>query len=190
VMLTIVNQAEMGYMLGVSEYLTKPIDRERLAAALKKYQVSGREAQVLIVEDDEPTRQVLRRTLTRQGWTVAEAQNGRIALNRVAHHKPELILLDLIMPEMDGFEFLHELRKIEAWRGVPVVVLTSKDLSSEERTRLTGNVERILQKWAYTRDALLHEVRKAVALYTSHPTEGIVHLQKDQILETNPEPGL
>ena len=129
--------------------------------------VRAAEAQVLVVEDDEPTRQVLRRTLAKQGWTVAEAEGGRAGLEQVARHKPELILLDLIMPRMDGFEFLVELRKNEAWQSIPVVVLTSKDLSPEERLQLTGNVEKILQKGAYTRDTLLREVRKAVAQYTS-----------------------
>jgi PAS domain S-box-containing protein len=182
VMLTIVNETEMGYMLGASEYVTKPIDRERLAAALRKYHVTGQDAQVLIVEDDEPTRQVLRRTLAKQGWTVAEAQNGRVGLECVARHKPELILLDLIMPEIDGFEFLVELRKNEAWQTIPVVVLTSKDLAPDERRRLTGNVERILQKGAYSRDTLLREVRKAVALYTTPPPN------KDNLEPSPPAP--
>jgi CheY-like chemotaxis protein/nitrogen-specific signal transduction histidine kinase len=166
VMLTILSEREMGFVLGASEYLPKPIDRDRLAATLQKYQVGGRGTQVLVVEDDVATRQVLRRTLAKQGWAVAEAENGRAALEQVARHKPELILLDLIMPEMDGFEFLFELRKQEPWQSIPVVVLTSKDLSPEERLRLTGNVEKILQKGAYSRDMLLREVRKTVARYT------------------------
>jgi len=125
-----------------------------------------------VVEDDEATRQVIRRTLTKQGWTVDEAENGRIALERVARHKPELILLDLMMPEMDGFDFLAELRKQEAWQAIPIVVLSSKDLSMEERRLLTGNVEKILEKGAYTREALLREVRKVVAIYTGQPAPG------------------
>jgi len=116
-----------------------------------------------VVEDDEPTRQVLRRSLARQGWSVTEAQNGLVALDRVQQAVPGLILLDLMMPEMDGFEFLAELRQNEAWQTIPVVVLTSKDLAPEERALLSGKVERILQKGAYSRDALLHEVRRIVA---------------------------
>ena len=166
VMLSMLSEREMGYVLGASEYLPKPIDRDRLAATLEKYQVGGKGTQVLVVEDDGATRQVLRRALAKQGWAVAEAENGRAALEQVARHKPELILLDLMMPEMDGFEFLFELRKQEPWQSIPVVVLTSKDLSPEERLRLTGNVEKILQKGAYSRDMLLREVRKTVARYT------------------------
>jgi len=166
VMLTIENETDLSYMLGISEYLTKPIDRKRLAAALQKYRVAGKPAQVLIVDDDGSTRQVMRRGLVKQGWTVAEAPNGRAALELVAQHPPELILLDLIMPEMDGFEFIGQLRSNTAWASIPVVVLTSMDLAHEERLQLTGKVEKILQKGA-SRDTLLREVRRAVALYTT-----------------------
>jgi PAS domain S-box-containing protein len=181
VMLTMVSETEMGYMLGAADYLTKPIDRNQVAAVLKKYRPVCPASQVLVVEDDDATRQVLRRTLTKQGWTVAEAENGRVALERVTETRPELILLDLMMPEMDGFEFLDELRKHEACRLIPVVVLTSKDLSPEERLRLSGNVEKVLQKGTFSRDALLREVRKVVAQFAARPatTEGVPEEDKD-----------
>jgi PAS domain S-box-containing protein len=172
VMMTIINEMEMGYLLGASEHLSKPIDRERLAALLHKYHVAGQTADVLVVEDDEATRQVVRRTLAKQGWTVAEAENGRVALEKVARHRPSLILLDLLMPEMDGFEFVAELHKNEEWKSIPVVVMTSKDLSPEDRHLLGGNVEKVLQKGAYGRDALLREVRKVVALYAGRLPQG------------------
>ena len=76
--------------------------------------------------------------------------------------RPALILLDLMMPEMDGFEFLEELRRDEAGRGIPVIVITARDLSAEDHHRLNGSVERILQKGAYRHDALLAEVRRLV----------------------------
>ncbi len=167
VMMTIMNETEMGYVLGAAAYLTKPIDRGRLVGLLGKYRVAGQTADVLVVEDDELTRQLVRRTLAKEGWTVAEAANGREALKQLTRLKPALILLDLMMPQMDGFEFIAELRKSEAWRTIPVVVLTSKDLSPEERRVLNGNVEKVMQKGAYGRDALLLEVRRVAALYTS-----------------------
>jgi hypothetical protein len=166
-MLTMTNETELGYMLGVAEYLVKPIDRSRLASSLQKYRVAGAPANVLVVDDDEATRQVIRRTLVKQGWAVVDAANGRAALERVAQHPPEVILLDLMMPDMDGFEFVKRLRDNPAWAAIPVVVLTSKDLAPEERLQLSGKVEKILQKGAYSRDMLLSEVRKAVALYTT-----------------------
>jgi CheY-like chemotaxis protein len=99
---------------------------------------------------------------------VDEAPNGRVALERVAANRPELILLDLMMPEMDGFEFLAELRRHEKWQAIPVVVLTAKDLTPAERQRLSGSVERVLQKGAYSREALVGEVRKVVASCAAH----------------------
>ena len=162
IMLTMHSDKEMGYMLGASEYLTKPIDRDRLTAVLKRYTPTDAARGVLVVEDDEPSRQVLSRTLAKRGWEVTEASNGRIALDRVRESIPNLILLDLMMPEMDGFEFLAELRHEVKWQDIPVVVLTSKDLTPEERALLSGKVERILQKGEYTRHALLREVRKIV----------------------------
>ena len=162
VMLTMMSDQEMGYMLGASEYLTKPIDRNRLLSVLDRYKPKGTDDGVLIVEDDEPTRQVLRRTMAKQGWAVTEASNGQVGLDRLRRHTPSLILLDLMMPEMDGFEFLAELRHHEQWQQIPVVVLTSKDLTPEERGLLSGKVERILQKGMYSREALLKEVKKIV----------------------------
>ena len=158
-------------MLGASEYLTKPIDRNRLASVLARYRPSGPTDVVLIVEDDAPTREVIRRSLQRQGWTVAEAENGKIGLDRVSQQQPGLILLDLMMPEMDGFEFLDELRRHPSWQAIPVVVLTSKDLTPDERKTLSGKVERILQKGAYSREALLGEVRKIVAQCAGKPKQ-------------------
>ncbi len=171
VMLTITSNQEMGYMLGASEYLTKPIDRNRLASVLERYRPSGPTDVVLIVEDDAPTREVIRRSLQRQGWTVAEAENGKIGLDRVSQQQPGLILLDLMMPEMGGFEFLDELRRHPSWQAIPVVVLTSKDLTPDERKTLSGKVERILQKGAYSREALLGEVRKIVAQCAGKPNQ-------------------
>jgi PAS domain S-box-containing protein len=166
IMMTLLNETEMGYMLGAAEYLTKPIDRDRLVDVLEKYHAAGGGAELLIVEDDEPTRSVIRRALAKHGWTVAEAENGRAGLEQLARCRPSLILLDLMMPEMDGFEFLEELRKHDEWQAIPIVVLTSKDLTLDERRRLSGHVEKVMQKGAFSREALLREVRKVVALYT------------------------
>ena len=163
VMLTIMNETEMGYMLGAAEYLSKPIDRERLTSVMAKHRKAVGASQVLIVEDDPTTRDVLSRSLVKQGWDVAEAANGRQALDRVEAHEPALILLDLMMPEMNGFEFITQLREHEKWQHVPVVVLTSKDLTIEERAMLNGHVERIVEKGSYSRESLLREVRKIAA---------------------------
>jgi CheY-like chemotaxis protein len=159
IMLTIVDDKNLGYALGAADYLTKPIDRERLAIILQKYRCAHPPCTVLVVEDDADTCDTLRRMLEKEGWTVSEAENGRVALAQIAARRPDVVLLDLMMPEMDGFEFVAELRKRQEWRTIPVVVVTAKDLTPEERQRLSGHVEKILQKTAYRREDLLREVR-------------------------------
>jgi len=160
IMLTIVDDRNLGYALGAADYLTKPIDRERLVAVLKQHR---RDLPVLVVDDDPEVRALFRRMLEPEGYTVVEAPNGRAALERLRDVRPGAILLDLMMPEMDGFEFVTEFRRHEPWRAIPIVVVTAKDLSHEDRQRLNGYVERILQKGAYGREQLLAEVRELVA---------------------------
>jgi CheY-like chemotaxis protein len=160
VMLTFVDDRNLGYALGAADYLAKPIDRERMAAVLARYR---RDLPVLVVDDDADFRHLLRRALERDGLVVIEAENGRVALDRVREGLPGLVLLDLLMPEMDGFQFVLELRRHAEWRQIPVVVLTAKDVSAEDQRRLNGEVERILSKGGSSRDSLLAEVRDMVA---------------------------
>src|SRR5437870_9435634 len=160
IMLTIVDDRNLGYALGASDYLTKPIDRERLVTVLKQHR---RDRPVLVVDDDAGLRQLLRRMLEPEGYAVVEAENGRVALERLRDVSPSVVLLDLMMPEMDGFEFVAELRRHEAWRALPVVVITARDLSFDDHERLNGYVQKILQKGEHGRDQLLAEVRELVA---------------------------
>ncbi len=163
IMLTIVSDKNMGYALGASEYMTKPVDRDKLVTILKKYQCEQPVCRILVVEDDVPTREMIARTLEKEGWQIDQADNGRIGLDQVAKNKPGLILLDLMMPEMDGFQFVAELRKKEEWRAIPIIVVTAMELNQEDRNRLNGHVEGILQKGAYSQEALFAEVRSLVS---------------------------
>jgi GAF domain-containing protein/CheY-like chemotaxis protein/anti-sigma regulatory factor (Ser/Thr protein kinase) len=159
IMLTIVDDKNLGYALGASDYLTKPIERDRLLTVLHAHR---RDHPVLIVDDDVEIRQLLRRMLEPEGYAVVEAENGRVALERLQGVSPSVILLDLMMPEMDGFEFVAEFRRHEAWRAIPIVVITARDLSRDDRERLNGSVQKILQKGSPDRDQLLAEVRELV----------------------------
>jgi PAS domain S-box-containing protein len=163
ILVTIVDDKNLGYALGASDYLTKPVNRGQLAMVLEKYRCDNPPCSVLLVEDDDAARQMLKAMLEKNGWQVNEAENGHVALERVAARRPNVILLDLMMPEMDGFEFVLSLHKHTEWRSIPVVVLTAKDLSAEERNRLSGKVERILLKGAFTREELLSNVRELVS---------------------------
>ena len=161
VMLTIVDDRNMGFALGASDYLTKPIDRERLLNVLRKHSHTD-DGPVLVVEDDPSTRDMLRRTIERDGRSVVTAGNGREGLERIRDVTPAVIVLDLMMPEMDGFSFVSELQKTDDYRSIPVIVVTSKDLTPEDRHRLNGYVDRIIQKGALSREDLLKEIHSLV----------------------------
>jgi signal transduction histidine kinase/DNA-binding response OmpR family regulator len=148
VIVTIVDEQRRGIALGAAGYLTKPIDRERLVEILSRLRVAGTPGSVLVVEDDEEQRQLVRASLSSRGWTVREAANGRLALDALAADLPDAILLDLMMPEMDGFELVAALQANARWRDIPVVVVTALDLTAEDRRRLNGGVEQILSKTA------------------------------------------
>jgi CheY-like chemotaxis protein len=129
---------------------------------MARFRVPSRPQRALVVEDDAPARELLRRQLEAEGWEVTEAANGRVALDQLAGGLPGVILLDLIMPEMDGFEFLDRLRERPDARLVPVIVVTAKELTRDERDRLNGHVSRILQKGGYGLDSLMAQIRQVV----------------------------
>ncbi len=160
IMMTIVDDKNMGFSLGAADYFTKPIDWQRLSGVLKKHRQIAASQTVLVVEDDPPTREMLRRTLEKEGWKVAEAVNGREGLEHLTAQVPAMILLDLMMPEMDGFGFMQELHKRPDCAHVPVIVITAKDLTEEDRRRLNGDVARILGKDSTSREQLVAEVRR------------------------------
>ena len=165
VMLSIIDEKNKGYALGASDYIVKPVNRQQLVSVLEKYRASGSTSRVLVVEDDPDMRRRLHNMLSEEGWQVDEAENGRIALSRLSDAQPNLILLDLMMPEMDGFEFLAELRNDKQRQAIPVVVVTGADLSEADHRHLNGGVEKVLSKSAYSREELFKEVRALVAQY-------------------------
>jgi PAS domain S-box-containing protein len=162
VMVTLTDERSLGFALGAAAYLTKPIERAELSAVLARYRLDGG-ARVLVVEDDADARSVLRHVLEKEGWSVAEAGNGREGLAEVAASRPALVLLDLLMPEMDGFEFLEALRGDPGTSSVPVVVVTGKTLTAEDRRRLNGGVERVLEKGGWDPASVVAQVRAVVA---------------------------
>ena len=165
IMQSVKDDRDLGFMLGASEYLVKPFDRKTLVQLLQKYTKSD-EATILIIDDDEVTRRLVSRTLKQVGWKLVEAGNGEEGLIEIKRKTPTAILLDLMMPGMDGFEFLEILHSTPEGRQIPVVVLTSKDLTADDRLRLNGGVERILEKGALNRDRFLDEVRRVVQTLT------------------------
>jgi CheY-like chemotaxis protein len=164
IMVSMVEDRQQGYSLGASEYLVKPIEREQLSRVLAKYRTSKVNDTVMVVEDDPTTLQMMATILRKAGWEVCKAENGRIALEKLPTCQPDLILLDLMMPEMDGFQFVARLREHLEWRKIPVVVLTAKDVTNEDRIRLHHLVQNVFQKGAYDRERLLSEIHELISL--------------------------
>lgn len=166
VMITIVDNKNRGFALGASGYLTKPVDRQELIGLLGQFKTnradSASHGQVLVIEDDPDTRDMLSRTLEKEGWWVDSAENGLIGVEFLQTEIPDIILLDLMMPEMDGFQFIAEIQQNADWKSIPVIVITAKDLTAEDRQRLNGYVEDVLAKSAYDRDDLLNEITTIV----------------------------
>jgi CheY-like chemotaxis protein len=160
VIVTIVDEQRRGIALGAAGYLTKPIDRERLVEILSRHRSADGPSEVLVVEDDEEHRQLVRAILGAQGWVVREAANGRLALDALAAKLPDILLLDLMMPEMDGFQLVAALQANPAWRDIPVVVVTALDLTAEDHRRLNGGVERVLSKNSFAPAELMARVGK------------------------------
>ena len=163
VMVTVVDDRSRAYSLGATEYLTKPVDRERLLRVLRQHPCSTPPCSVLVVEDDPAQRTLLRSLLEHEGWRVYEAENGAEALVQLVECRAELIVLDLMMPEMDGFEFVAALKENAGWNHIPVVVLTARDINDEDRRRLNGRVQRIIAKGILKSDQLVNEIRQALA---------------------------
>lgn len=163
IMLTMVDDKNLGFALGATDFMTKPVNRDRLLTILNRYRIDTPDQTVLIVEDDVVVRQMLKQMLEKEGWQVREAENGRVGRERLAENPVSLILLDLMMPEMDGFEFVNVLRQNPAWKAIPVVVVTAKDITLEDRMRLNRYAEKIIQKGAYSKDELLGQIRILVS---------------------------
>jgi CheY-like chemotaxis protein len=160
IILTMVDDPQRGFTLGASDYVPKPLDRRRLGMILSKYSCSDPPCPVLLVEDDVETRSLMREILEKEGRTVSEAENGQVALEVMERERPSLILLDLMMPVMDGFEFADAVRRRPEWRTIPIVVVTAHDVSREERRRLNGYVDTILQKSGDSHEKILDRVRE------------------------------
>ena len=179
-MITIVGEKDLGYSLGAVEHLTKPVDRDTLRHFAKIYSAPSGGGHALVVDDDESIRELFCRALEEDGWTVDEAENGAVALERAAERPPDLVLLDLIMPVMDGFDFVLHFRNMTDCKTTPIIVVTAKDLSDEDHQRLVGGVERIIEKGALTGKQLLENVKRTVVRYRSHDeTTGVSGLDDE-----------
>ncbi len=174
VMMTIVDHRNMAFSMGAAEFLTKPIDRKRLRQVMSKYRQLAPTNRVLVVQDDRTTRTLSRKMLETEGYLVDEAENGRVALDRIIQSQPDLILMDLSMPEMHGFAFVEALLANEEWRKIPMIVVTARDLDADDRRRLTGTIGKILEAGKKQSKSSMEEFGHLVASMAIHHPAGPV----------------
>lgn len=166
IMLTFVDDKQRGLAFGADHFMSKPVDRRELLEVMEAYESATQDGDVLVVEDDEASRQMLVRHLEREGFKVTAASNGGEGLARLEAIQPSLVFLDLMMPHVDGFEFLRRFREREEFKNVPVVVMTAKYLTAEDYARLSGSATQIIQKGGGEYMGLLEELRDLVMRLT------------------------
>ncbi len=160
IMLTMLDERPRGLAMGATDYLLKPLNMQLLISLIQRHTDRPHHQSILIIEDDNVTRAMNRRLLEREGWTVFEASDGKSGLEQIEIHSPGLILLDLMMPELDGFGFMQKLHEHVRWRETPIVVITAKELTDEEQLLLDEHAARVLRKGTYGKEALLREVQR------------------------------
>ncbi|MGZ2478741.1 response regulator [Sinorhizobium medicae] len=165
ILATILADRELGLSLGAVEYLTKPIDTDKLVRTIETF--GGGKHDVLVIDDDQGSREFLRRILVKRKWTVHEAGDGVRGLEMMKRLVPRLVLLDLLMPEMDGFQTLSEMQSIPELQNIPVVVVTSKDLSANELKWLRDRAVAVVNKGANSRAQLVEALERQIGSVAS-----------------------
>jgi CheY-like chemotaxis protein/anti-sigma regulatory factor (Ser/Thr protein kinase) len=164
IVLSIVDNKDLGYRLGASDYLLKPFDREAIFAALTRIDPSHR-GRLLVVDDDPQVIDLVRQLLEDEPYEVIAATDGHEALEAIAQHPPHVILLDLLMPRMDGFTVIEHLQRDPQYRQIPIIVLTAKTLTAIEQVMLEQSVRTVIQKRGLERDRLIQELRTLLQAY-------------------------
>jgi PAS domain S-box-containing protein len=162
IMTTVLDEKTKGLRMGADEFVSKPLCRERLSELLQKHLGGRSTGRIMVVEDDPESRKWLAGALREQGWEVDEAADGSEAIERIRTRSTDLVLLDLMLPTVDGFEVIEEIRRNKEWELTPIVVITGADLDEDNRRLLRGRVEQILQKGQYSKDDLLREIRNFI----------------------------
>ncbi len=174
IVLSIIDNRELGFSLGASDYLVKPIEKDTVLAALKRT-VHVPANQVLVVDDEPPAVDLITQLLQDEGYHVRGVYSGEEALRSLASEPPDIILLDLLMPGMDGFEVIERIKAKEEWRDIPIVVVTAKDLTDADWEFLRQRVNKIIRKSGLDEETLVGEVQGLLREYTASRKEGSPH---------------
>jgi CheY-like chemotaxis protein len=164
VICSIVSNEGLGFSLGAADYLVKPVMEKELLAALERLDQQQEEVEVLVIDDQADDILLIRRMLeARHRYQVIGADGGQAGIDLVYQRKPDIIILDLMMPEVDGFAVLEAVKREQETRDIPVIVITAKELKEEEQLQLTGQVEVLLRKGLFTEHELLEDLGRALS---------------------------
>ncbi len=161
ILLSIVDQKDMGYRLGAFDYLVKPVEEGALVAALDRLTdrpVSGAALDLLVVDDDPNIANLVAQFLDQEKYHVRAAEDGLSGLHALHEQTPDAILLDLMMPRLNGFEFISQLRQDLRYKALPIIVLTARSLTETDLERLTDSVSKVLYKDGVEKEKLLQEL--------------------------------
>jgi PAS domain S-box-containing protein len=174
VVVSIVDQRRLGFSLGAAEYLVKPVSKEILLEALSRHIISDGKTSFtcLIIDDDQETLRLVSEVLNSVGCAPVAIDNGKSALEFLKEHKVDVILLDLLMPEMDGFEVLRRVKESPELQNLPIVIMTAKEITQAERELLERQSRAFIQKGDKWEDQLLASIRKVIA--AENPAAGKV----------------
>jgi diguanylate cyclase (GGDEF)-like protein len=169
IILSIIDNRDLGFALGAADYLIKPVKKETLLGKLQELNLvkskGRRPVNILCIDDNEGVRELLKEILETEGYDVISAATGKDGVTKALQYRPDLIILDLLIPDMDGFELSQALKSNTATADIPIIVLTAKDITVEERLRLVGNTESIMQKSCFSKEDLLAHIRDLEATY-------------------------
>ncbi len=169
VVYSVVDNRELGFALGATDYLTKPVDRKTLISKLNELSFTKKRRRqivnIMVVDDNPEAVELIASMLEPEGFNVIKAYGGREAIEKAEDIRLDAILLDLMMPEMDGFEVVHRLKNMPPTSDVPIFIVTAKDITVEERLRLAGQIERIYQKSDFTKEDLIRQIKTLELLH-------------------------
>jgi DNA-binding response OmpR family regulator len=166
IMTSMLDEKKNAYALGAADYLIKPVEREDLIRVVNYCVRKEGIKNILVVDDDADARRLIRMILENDGYNVIEAENGELGLIRMAETNPVLIIVDMLMPGMDGYQFLNEMQKSRVSCSIPVLVITALDQNDLNSYELGARVQGVIQKGAYSIDNILKEVRAIIGKNT------------------------
>lgn len=160
IIVSMVDERNVGFGLGAVEYFVKPVQKEELLAAVKKVEGlrAQKSAKILVIDDDKSVTDLVQVILESEGCTVLKAHNGKDGLILAEKEKPDLIILDLVMPELSGFNVAYQLKHNPATYTIPVMIMTSMEIDDETKEQLEGFVVSLMRKSGFTKRDLLNEI--------------------------------